>query len=241
VPSEVWTGSTNISDGGIHGQTNVGHWVRDAKTAGRYQAYWKLLSGDPGARDGTTAAGKKQNAAFMAEVEKITPAVLTLKAIPSGITALFSPRKGLTVLGLYVALVAEAQRSGFITLAFGINKDFKEALKGHTAKGPITFMMLEKKDAPTKKNKDTFVAINITAEALLSPQIAQLFEQRQRYDNIMLEVSEEDAQQPGVTEALSAFRAGGGRLAIDDIGAGLIGIEDLDRGSISEAVGGGEL
>jgi EAL domain-containing protein (putative c-di-GMP-specific phosphodiesterase class I) len=67
---------------------------------------------------------------------------------------------------------------------------------------------------------DTFVAINITAEALLSPQIAQLFEQRQRYDNIMLEVSEEDAQQPGVTEALSAFRAGGGRLAIDDIGAG---------------------
>ena len=160
VPSEVWTGSTNISDGGIHGQTNVGHWVRDAKTAGRYQAYWKLLSGDPGARDGTTAAGKKQNAAFTAEVEKITPAVLTLKAIPAGITALFSPRKGLKVLGLYVALVAEAQRSGFITLAFGINKDFKEALKGHTAKGPITFMMLEKKDAPTKKNKDTFVAIN---------------------------------------------------------------------------------
>ena len=29
TPAEVWTGSTNISDGGIHGQTNVGHWVRD--------------------------------------------------------------------------------------------------------------------------------------------------------------------------------------------------------------------
>ena len=42
--------SSNVSDGGIHGQTNVGHWVRDAKTAQRYQAYWKLLSGDPGAR-----------------------------------------------------------------------------------------------------------------------------------------------------------------------------------------------
>ena len=32
-PAEVWTGSTNMSDGGIHGQTNVGHWVRDPETA----------------------------------------------------------------------------------------------------------------------------------------------------------------------------------------------------------------
>ena len=29
-PAEVWTGSTNISMSGIHGQTNVGHWVRSA-------------------------------------------------------------------------------------------------------------------------------------------------------------------------------------------------------------------
>jgi EAL domain-containing protein (putative c-di-GMP-specific phosphodiesterase class I) len=73
----------------------------------------------------------------------------------------------------------------------------------------------------------TFVAINITAEALISPQIQQLFEQRQRYDNIVLEVSEEDTQQPGVAEALTAFRAGGGRLAVDDIGSGFSNLRDV--------------
>ena len=35
TPTEVWTGSTNISDGGIHGQTNVGHWVREATSRER--------------------------------------------------------------------------------------------------------------------------------------------------------------------------------------------------------------
>ena len=73
----------------------------------------------------------------------------------------------------------------------------------------------------------TFVAINITAEALLSQQIQQLFEQRARYDNIVLEVSEEDSQQPGVAEALAPFRAGGGRLAVDDVGAGFSNLRDV--------------
>jgi hypothetical protein len=36
-PVEVWTGSTNLSLGGIHGQTNVGHWVRDKAVAAAFQ------------------------------------------------------------------------------------------------------------------------------------------------------------------------------------------------------------
>ena len=72
-----------------------------------------------------------------------------------------------------------------------------------------------------------FVAINITAEALVSPQIQQLFQQRERYDNIVLEVSEADTQQPGVAEALTGFRAGGGRLAVDDIGSGFSNLRDV--------------
>jgi EAL domain-containing protein (putative c-di-GMP-specific phosphodiesterase class I) len=72
-----------------------------------------------------------------------------------------------------------------------------------------------------------FVAVNITAEALLSPQLQQLFSQRERFDNIMLEVSEQDTQQPGVAEALTAFRAGGGRLAVDDIGSGFSNLRDV--------------
>src|SRR6185436_16977757 len=37
IPTEVWTGSTNISLGGFSGQTNVGHWVRDAGVAKNFR------------------------------------------------------------------------------------------------------------------------------------------------------------------------------------------------------------
>ena len=72
-----------------------------------------------------------------------------------------------------------------------------------------------------------FVAINITAEALVSTQIQELFRQRERYDNIVLEISEKDTQEPGVAEALTPFRAGGGRLAVDDIGSGFCNLRDV--------------
>ena len=72
-----------------------------------------------------------------------------------------------------------------------------------------------------------FVSVNITAEALVSRQLQELFKQRDRYDNMVLEVSEKDIQQPGVGEALTPFRAGGGRLAIDDIGSGFCNLRDV--------------
>jgi EAL domain-containing protein (putative c-di-GMP-specific phosphodiesterase class I) len=72
-----------------------------------------------------------------------------------------------------------------------------------------------------------FVAVNITAEALVSKQIQELFRQRERYDNMVLEISEKDIHEPGVAEALAPFRAGGGRLAIDDIGAGFSNLRDV--------------
>ena len=72
-----------------------------------------------------------------------------------------------------------------------------------------------------------FVSINVTAEALLSSQIQQLFGQRDNYGNIVLEVSEADTQEPGLAEALKQFRAGGGRLAVDDIGSGFSNLRDV--------------
>ena len=78
-----------------------------------------------------------------------------------------------------------------------------------------------------KLPEGAFVSINITAEALVSSQIQELFKQRDRYDNIVLEVSEKDSQQPGVADALAPFRDGGGRLAVDDIGAGFINLRDV--------------
>ena len=46
-----------------------------------------------------------------------------------------------------------------ITLAFGINKDFKARLTDNTPDNAIAFFLLEKKDKPTKANQNTFVFI----------------------------------------------------------------------------------
>ena len=43
-PVAVWTGSTNISAGGIFGHSNVGHEVWDADIAERYLAFWERLA-----------------------------------------------------------------------------------------------------------------------------------------------------------------------------------------------------
>jgi len=58
-PTQVWTGSVNITESGIFGQTNVGHWIRNEDVAGQYKKYWDLLKGDPGAKDDDPAAKKK--------------------------------------------------------------------------------------------------------------------------------------------------------------------------------------
>ena len=43
-PLAVWTGSTNISAGGIFGHSNVGHAIWDAGLAQRYLDYWVRLA-----------------------------------------------------------------------------------------------------------------------------------------------------------------------------------------------------
>lgn len=160
-PAEVWTGSTNMSLGGIHGQTNVGHWIRNADVADKYRAYWELLSSDPGGMaEDTKADTRRKNAEFRSEVEALHDVPLALEDIPVGITPIFSPRTGLKVLDMYVNMVDSAETAAFITLAFGINKAFKEQLKDNTAHGHIVFILLEKKDKPSSSNPEAFVAIN---------------------------------------------------------------------------------
>src|SRR6266550_979192 len=47
TPVQVWTGSTNFTDTGFFGQTNVGHQMADAKIAETYLDYWTELAEDP--------------------------------------------------------------------------------------------------------------------------------------------------------------------------------------------------
>jgi phosphatidylserine/phosphatidylglycerophosphate/cardiolipin synthase-like enzyme len=160
-PAEVWTGSTNVSTGGIHGQTNVGHWVRNAAVAAKYRDYWELLAQDPGGQLGDDRASVlKKNADQRAAVEALQDVPLKIEDIPRGITTVFSPRTGLKVLELYVDMVDSAERAACITLAFGINKAFKAKLKDNTPNDHLVFLLLEKKDKKNPRSRDAFVAIN---------------------------------------------------------------------------------
>jgi phosphatidylserine/phosphatidylglycerophosphate/cardiolipin synthase-like enzyme len=161
-PREVWTGSANISQGGISGQTNVGHWIRDPALADRFARYWQLLATDPGAAAGDSQTQKRQkNAAFRAAAVELSPIPADLTTVVAGNTAVFSPRPDATALQSYAALLDSAQHHGSITLAFGISQPIKDVLKDNTPAGPLIFMLLEKKDTPGK-NPTAFVRLNAT-------------------------------------------------------------------------------
>jgi phosphatidylserine/phosphatidylglycerophosphate/cardiolipin synthase-like enzyme len=159
APSEVWTGSTNLSLGGFSGQTNVGHWVRSARVARSYLAYWKVVATNGGSRKGDRDARRKKSA-YRKKIEAIVKVPTTIRAIPQGSTTIFSPRTGTKVLDLYVDLADEAETAACVTLAFGINASFKAALENNTSESCVVFLLLEKKDTPSTRSKKPFVVLN---------------------------------------------------------------------------------
>ena len=151
-PSQVWTGSTNISFSGIHGQTNVGHWVRNAGVAEQFRDYWNLLSGDPGAPDsGNTSAGRAANKQFRDSVETLGAVPPNPAGIRRGVSTVFSPRTNLDVLNMYFDMVDSAKSLACITLAFGVSSELKKRLLDNTSHNHTVFMLLEKEDRPSKK------------------------------------------------------------------------------------------
>lgn len=155
-PEEVWTGSTNISDGGIHGQTNVGHWVRNHDVADQFRAYWELLSTDPGGQTGDDAATvRRKNKEFEEGVEQIQDFPADVATVPVGVSTVFSPRTALTVLDTYFEMIDRAKSVACITLAFGVAKGLRAKLKDNKPENQIVFMLLEKEDKapPPRKPK----------------------------------------------------------------------------------------
>jgi phosphatidylserine/phosphatidylglycerophosphate/cardiolipin synthase-like enzyme len=160
--AEVWTGSTNISEGGFTGQTNVGHWVRDNDIAKQYLAYWELMKTDPGAQAGLSRSeAMKANKALHDAVAKLHDVPTVLEKINEGSVSVFSPRAGLDVLDLYVRLVDSGKSCCCITLAFGINDLFKQQLLDNTDLSHIIFMLLEKQDQKNPRSTKEFVRIGV--------------------------------------------------------------------------------
>ena len=120
-----------------------------------------MLADDPGSKlgdDKATAAKAKK--VLREAVATIGDVPATIDDVAEGVTAVFSPRRGLGVLDLYVTLIDSAEKCSAVTLAFGINKAFKEQLKDNPVDGPLVFLLLEKKDKPNPRSRDTFVTIN---------------------------------------------------------------------------------
>lgn len=117
-PVAVLTGSTNISDGGIFGQSNVVHVVEDPDVAAAYLACWQQLATNP----------KKKT---------LAPALTAGFPLPpdssAGVTPIFSPRDSLDALDHYAQLAAGATDALFMTFAFGMHEFFAEAYRTGTA------------------------------------------------------------------------------------------------------------
>ncbi|HXK40280.1 MAG TPA: phospholipase D-like domain-containing protein, partial [Candidatus Paceibacterota bacterium] len=161
TPSEVWTGSTNISTGGFTGQTNVGHWVRNAKVARAFKDYWDVLAEDPGSsKQDDASTAKKKKKALRLDVEAISEVPAGLSSIPKGVTPIFSPRTKLAALQFYIELADSAATAACMTLAFGISAELKAALVDNTDESHIVFLLLEKKDTPNARSSKPFVTIN---------------------------------------------------------------------------------
>jgi phosphatidylserine/phosphatidylglycerophosphate/cardiolipin synthase-like enzyme len=129
-PVEVWTGSTNFTDGGIFGHSNCGHLVRDADVAASYLKYWGELEKDP----------------EMKEIRPWNEGVFPVpKALPAkGIGTVFSPRSDLDILEWYSERMDAANTAVFLTAAFGVNDLFEEVLAHE--KPYMRYVLLESED-----------------------------------------------------------------------------------------------
>ena len=160
-PIAVWTGSTNFTESGIYGQSNVGHIVRDETLAAAYLEYWERLQNDPPVSE---LSGENMNA--NPDLPPFPP--------PAGVSPIFSPRKKnakkQSMLDWYATAMDKAASVMCFTAAFGVNKVFLQVLSGSpTAKDDLRYLFLEKwgtnkdlsakTEAALKTNQNNQVAI----------------------------------------------------------------------------------
>ncbi|WP_228433399.1 phospholipase D-like domain-containing protein [Chryseobacterium arthrosphaerae] len=118
-PIAVWTGSVNISAGGIFGHSNVGHIIWDKSIAKSYFEYWERLSNN-------------------LTPSQIRPLNKQSSALPTGlpmintITPIFSPRDDKNnndTLNWYAHLMGSAKKIMCITVAFNLDEVFQNVIQ----------------------------------------------------------------------------------------------------------------
>ena len=136
-PQQVWTGSTNFTDSGFYGQTNVGHIVANTATAKTYLDYWTELKGDP------------VHSEALKNAISLTPNPPNVIAKPS-VVAFFSPRIADNMLDWYGQRITDTATLAMMTIPFNVANTILTAL-GKTANA-MRLVILE--DIPTKEVSD---------------------------------------------------------------------------------------
>lgn len=119
-PVAVWTGSTNISAGGIFGHSNVGHAIWNPDIAQRYLDYWERLAEPDITRKPLVEANLK-----------VEPTPESPEPPADRILTLYSPRDNkdtLETLHWYADLMGSAKRIVCMTFAFNLDDVFTEVL-----------------------------------------------------------------------------------------------------------------
>jgi hypothetical protein len=136
IPKQVWTGSTNITKGGIFGHSNVGHLVRDESVAKAYEMYWQELRKDPNAK-----RIRPWNNSNFPVPNDVPP--------PNSVIMIFSPLNDLKALEWYVSRMDKAKSASFLTAAFGVHDLFENVYS--TKKKNLRYLMLESEDEDMEK------------------------------------------------------------------------------------------
>jgi phosphatidylserine/phosphatidylglycerophosphate/cardiolipin synthase-like enzyme len=149
-PVSVWTGSTNFTAGGIFGQSNVGHVIRDRAVAARYLEYWEKLKTDPPRKK----ASKVLTEMGIQDWNVHTQPDLSGPPAANSMTPIFSPRPTTAMLQWYADRMAEAKSSVHFTAAFGVSQQVAQKLLAQGASGGASsfqrYIMLE--SVPSKQS-----------------------------------------------------------------------------------------
>ncbi len=130
----VLTGSTNFSEGGIYGHSNVVHVCENNRIAEKYLTLWTELKAN---------ADKKIVAPLLAAQTPL-PANPQVK----GTTPVFSPRPDLKALEWYAREAKNGPGALFMTFAFGMHPLFQDAYANGQA--GLRYALMEKMSGPTK-------------------------------------------------------------------------------------------
>ncbi len=124
-PRGVWTGSTNISAGGLFGHSNVGHVVWDRAIAAKYLEYWERLAQnltDTKLRPLNNAA--TPTPAGRPPRNSVTPLFSARDSKPAATAGAVPP----PTLQWYADRMAEATRIVCFTVAFNLDTVFQQVL-----------------------------------------------------------------------------------------------------------------